>query len=217
MPGSSHLLLLGKVLARGRDLAVLDLGFGSGLFARRIRSSCRYLAGIELDPEAASEAAAFFDEAVTGDLLEGIAGPWKEPFDVVLAADVLEHLARPEALLAALRPLLRPDGALLLSLPNVANITVRLGLLFGRFTYGPRGILDGTHLRFYTRASGRTLLEENGYRVISVETTAMPVELALPALSRRPFAGAVRALALLAARAWPTLFGYQFVYEARIP
>jgi predicted TPR repeat methyltransferase len=208
-------LLLQKVLARGKRLAVLDLGFGAGLFARRIRESCRYLAGIELDAEAAREGASFFDQPVIGDLLEGIAGPWKEPFDVILAADVLEHLPRPEVLLAAVKPLLAPDGVFLVSLPNVANVTVRLGLLLGRFTYAPRGILDRTHLRFYTRASGRTLLEENGYRVLSIAPTAMPLELAFPALSRPPLASLTRALALLSARVWPTLFGYQLVYEAR--
>jgi predicted TPR repeat methyltransferase len=209
------MLLLEKVRARGKDLAVLDLGFGAGLLARRIRSACRYLAGVELDPEAAKEGAPFFDEPVTGDLLEGISGPWKEPFDVIVAGDVMEHLPRPEVLLGSLRRLLKPDGVLLLSLPNVANVTVRLGLLSGRFRYAPRGILDRTHLRFFTRATGRALLEESGYRVLSIDATAMPLELAFPALSRPPLAGVVRAATLAATRLWPTLFGYQFVYEAR--
>jgi len=208
-------LLLEKVLARGKGLAVLDLGFGAGLFARRVRPACRYLAGVELDPEAAIEGAPYFDEPVTGDLLEGISGPWKERFDVIVAGDILEHLPRPELLLDALKPLLAPDGVLLLSLPNVANVSVRLSLLFGRFTYRTRGILDRTHLRFFTRATGRALLEENGYRVASVGATAMPIELAFPALGRPPLARLVRGVFLAAARLWPTLFGYQFVYEAR--
>jgi SAM-dependent methyltransferase len=209
-------LLLERVLAHGKDLAVLDLGFGAGLLARRVRPACRYLAGVELDPEAAKEGAPFFDDPVTGDLLEGVSGPWKEPFDVIVAGDVLEHLPRPEVLLGSLKRLLKPDGVLLLSLPNVANVTVRLNLLFGRFHYAPRGILDRTHLRFFSRATGRALLEENGYRVLSIDATAMPLELALPALSRPPFAWAVRAATLAAASFWPTLFGYQFVYEARL-
>ncbi len=209
------MLLLEKVLARGKDLAVLDLGFGAGLLARRIRPVCRYLAGVELDPEAAKEGAPFFDDPVTGDLLEGISGPWKERFDVIVAGDVLEHLPRPGVLLDSLKPLLKADGILLLSLPNVANVTVRLGLLFGRFPYGPRGILDRTHLRFFTRATGRALLEQNGFHVLSVDATAMPIELAFPALARPPLAGLVRVAALFATRVLPTLFGYQFVYEAR--
>lgn len=210
------MVLLEKVLARGVDLAVLDLGFGAGLFAQRIRKACRYLAGVELDPEAAREAARFFDQPVVGDLLDGVSGPFRERFDVIVAGDVLEHLPRPEQLLLALKPLLKPGGLLLVSLPNVANVTVRLGLLFGRFTYAPRGILDRTHVRFFTRATGRALLEESGYRVTSVEATAMPLELAVPLLGRPPLAGVTRAAALSAARLWPTLLGYQFVYEARL-
>jgi len=209
------MILLEKVLARGSGLAVLDLGFGAGLLARRIRPACRYLAGVELDPEAAQEGARFFDQPVVGDLLDGISGPFRERFDVIVAGDVLEHLPRPEDLLSALRPLLKTDGVLLLSLPNIANATVRFGLLFGRFAYARRGILDRTHLRFFTQATGRALLEGNGYRVVSVDATAMPLELAVPALGRPPLAGLARAVALSAARLWPTLLGYQFVYEAR--
>jgi SAM-dependent methyltransferase len=151
---------------------------------------------------------------VTGDIFEGISGPWREPFDVIVAGDVLEHLPRPEDLLSALKPLLKPDGRLLVSLPNVANVTVRASLLLGRFPYADRGILDRTHLRFYTRASARRLLGESGFGVRWEAATAMPVELALPALGKPPLAGAVRAGARILSAAWPTLFGYQFVFEA---
>ncbi|MBK9063745.1 MAG: class I SAM-dependent methyltransferase [Acidobacteria bacterium] len=214
IPGSSHVILLERVLARGRGLAVLDLGFGAGHFGERIRPACRYLAGIELDPRAAAEGARFFDDAVTGDIFEGISTPWKEPFDVIVAGDVLEHLPRPGELLSALKPLLKSDGTLLVSLPNVANVTVRAALLAGRFPYADRGILDRTHVRFYTRASARGLLEGSGLRIGWETATAMPVELALPALGTPPLAGPVRAGARLLAAAWPTLFGYQFVFEA---
>ena len=202
------------MLARGRDLAVLDLGFGAGHFAERIRPACRYLAGVELDPGAAAEGARFFDDAVTGDIFKGISGPWRELFDVIVAGDVLEHLPRPGDLLTALKPLLKSDGTLLVSLPNVANVTVRAALLAGRFPYADRGILDRTHVRFYTRAGARALLENSGLRIGWETATAMPVELALPALGKPPLAGAVRAGARVLAAVWPTLFGYQFVFEA---
>ena len=92
---------------------------------------------------------------------------------------------------------------------------MRLGLLSGRFRYAPRGILDRTHLRFFTRRPAAPSSRRAGYRVAVDDATAMPVELAVPALSRPPLAGLVRAAALAAARLWPTLFGYQFVFEAR--
>jgi predicted TPR repeat methyltransferase len=214
IPGSSHAVLLGRILARPAGLSVLDLGFGAGLLARRIRAHCRYLAGVELDAGAAAEGARFFDDPVTGDIFEGISGPWKEPFDVIVAGDVLEHLPRPGDLLSALKPLLKSGGALLVSLPNVANVTVRASLLAGRFPYADRGILDRTHLRFFTLASARALLEDSGFRIGWETATAMPVELAVPALGRPPLAGPVRGGTRLLAHAWPTLFGYQFVFEA---
>ena len=208
-------MLARRILARPAGLAVLDLGSGAGLLARRIRAHCRYLAGIELDPEAAREGAQFFDQSVTGDLLEGVSGPWLEPFDVIVAGDVLEHLPRPERLLALLRPLLARDGILMASIPNVANVTVRVSLALGRFSYTDRGLLDRTHLRFYTRRTARALLEESGFRTFFETATPMPVELAVPLLGRPPLAAPARGAARVLAGAWPTLFGYQFVFEAR--
>ena len=142
------------------------------------------------------------------------AGEWEQPFDVVVCADVLEHLASPEALLARIHHWLHPEGILLVSIPNIANVSIRAALLFGRFRYTERGILDRSHLCFYTRSSARQLLD--GLRVsrASIEPTAMPYELALPSLSHAALAAPTRAFAQATARAWPTLFGYQFVFEA---
>lgn len=131
-----------------------------------------------------------------------------------MAGDVLEHLRDPGRALTLLRRFVKPEGVLLVSLPNVANVTVRFSLLLGRFDYAPRGILDATHLRFFTRRTGRALLESHGFRTVSVTATAMPAELAFPVLGRPPLAAAVRGAAVLMARIWPTLFGYQFVWEA---
>jgi hypothetical protein len=99
----------------------------------------------------------------------------------------------------------------------VANVTVRAALLLGRFPYADRGILDRTHLRFYTRRSARSLIEGGGLRVRGIAATAMPYELALPTFGRAPFRAPVCAFAAASARIWPTLFGYQFVIEAERP
>jgi hypothetical protein len=96
-------------------------------------------------------------------------------------------------------------------------VTVRAGLLLGRFPYAEKGILDRTHLRFYTRGSARRLLEDGGFRVQSVAATAMPYELAAPVLGRAPLAAPVRAFAAGSAKVWPTMFGYQFVIESERP
>ncbi|HLD78316.1 MAG TPA: methyltransferase domain-containing protein, partial [archaeon] len=90
----------------------------------------------------------------------------KGSYEAVLLADVLEHLREPERLLLRLKPRLTENGFLLVSIPNVANWKVRLQLVRGRWRYTDTGILDRTHLRFYTHRTARTLLEDAGYRIV---------------------------------------------------
>jgi predicted TPR repeat methyltransferase len=212
IPGSSHDLLRRRIRALPRGLRLLDLGAAGGHLGRAVRDRCAFLAGVEPDPGLPASCREGYDDWRRTDALS--AGAWDHPFDAVVCADVLEHLPRPEELLAQIRQWLRAEGTLFVSLPNVANLTVRLALLLGRFPYADRGILDRTHLRFYTRRSARQLIEAAGFRVRSVEATAMPCELAVPVLGRAPLSGPVRAFASGSARLWPTLFGYQFVIEA---
>lgn len=136
-------------------------------------------------------------------------------FDLILLQDVLEHLRAPDRLLRDCGHFLKPHGRIAVSLPNVANITVRWALLRGRFEYTPRGILDRTHLRFFTRRTARRLLEENGYEVLSQQDTVMPVELALGLSAGNLVMRALnRALRILTAL-MPGLMGYQTILLAR--
>ncbi len=215
IPGSSHDLLRRRIRSLPPGLRLLDLGAAGGHLGRAVRDRCAYLAGVEPDPALPASCREGYDVWRVADALS--AGEWDAPFDVVVCADVLEHLSRPEELLARIPAWLKPGGTLFVSIPNVANVTVRVALLFGQFPYTDRGILDRTHLRFYTRASARRLVEEAGLRIRSVAATAMPYELAAPALGRPPLSGPVRAFAIGSARVWPTLFGYQFVLEAERP
>ena len=171
------------------------------------------MAGLEADP-AVRPPAGVYDEWITDSLSADRS--WSRPFDVVVCADVLEHLPEPDAVLARIRRWMAPDGVLLVSLPNVANVAVRLALLAGRFEYAETGILDRTHLRFYTRRSARRLVENAGFRIRSARATPIPAELAIPLLARPPLRAPARAIAAAAAAAWPTLFGYQFVLEAEL-
>jgi len=215
IPGSSHDRLRRRVRALPPGLRLLDLGAAGGHLGRAVRDRCAFLAGVEPDPSLPPEAREGYDDWRRAGALE--AGDWDAPFDAVVCADVLEHLPRPEELLARIRNWLRPGGTLLVSVPNVANVTVRAALLAGRFAYAERGILDRTHLRFYTRRSARALIEDAGFRIRDIDATAMPYELAVAAFGRPPWRAPVRALASGSARVWPTLFGYQFVLEAERP
>ena len=212
IPGSSHDLLRRRILSLPPGLRLLDLGAAGGHLGRAVRSRCSYLAGVEPDSMLPQSAREGYDDWREVDALH--AGEWEKPFDAVVCADVLEHIADPSRMLARIHDWLHPEGVLLVSLPNVANVSIRAALLFGRFRYTDRGILDRSHLSFYTRSSARQLLEGAGFRVRAMEPTAMPYELAIPAVSRSPLVGMVRGIAQATASAWPTLFGYQFVFEA---
>ncbi len=215
IPGSSHDLLRRRIRALPAGLRLLDLGAAGGHLGRAVRDRCAFLAGVEPDAALPSSCRDGYDDWRACDAMS--AGSWDAPFDAVVCADVLEHLPRPEDLLERIRAWLVPGGTLLVSLPNVANVTVRAALLAGRFPYAERGILDRTHLRFYTRRSARALIESGGFRLRGIAATAMPYELAVGALGKPPLAGPVRAFAGASARLWPTLFGYQFVLEAERP
>jgi hypothetical protein len=104
---------------------------------------------------------------------------------VLLAAAVLEHLKHADRLLRQSRELLKPGAKVIVSLPNVAHYSMRLRLLRGKFDYEDYGIMDRTHLHFYTLSTGKQLLEQEGYRVESVHIVGSGLQNLFNALSRR--------------------------------
>jgi SAM-dependent methyltransferase len=135
-------------------------------------------------------------------------------YDAIVAADTLEHLADPERTLAMIHRALPPGGLVFVSVPNVANLTVRLALLCGRFDYQDRGILDRTHRTFFTRASLDRALVRAGFRVERRGVSTIPLPLALPRLPR-PLLALLSGLLDGVTRLLPTLFGYQLLAAAR--
>jgi glycosyltransferase involved in cell wall biosynthesis len=101
-------------------------------------------------------------------------------FDRILLLDVLEHLRNPARLLEDCKNLLADRGKLIVSVPNSVNLTVRLMILCGRFRYRDRGILDWSHLRFFTSRTVSELLEQHGYRITARHHTIMPLERVIP-------------------------------------
>jgi methionine biosynthesis protein MetW len=187
---------------------VLDIGCASGGLLALLRPRAAHLAGLELSPTAARAAAQIADEVVCG-ALEDAQLPF-EPgsFDLVVLADVLEHLADPAAGLARATGWCRAGGTVLVSVPNVAHWQARLTLLRGRWPQHDSGTFDAGHLRWFTRDALRALLGGAGLR--DVELHAI-----VPAL--RNHVGPAR-LADRAEPAWqalgrraPGLLGYQLV------
>lgn len=141
---------------------VLELGPATGYMTQTFKERGCAVVGIELDPEMAAMAEQFTERMIVGDIdrldLDSELG--EERFDAIVAADVLEHLRDPVKVLLALKKFLNPDGCFVISFPNVAHGSVRLSLLSGHFDYQDIGLLDSTHLRFFTRESFEELLDE---------------------------------------------------------
>ena len=140
IPGSSHEILRRRILALPPGLRLLDAGAAGGHLGRAVRGHCAFLAGVEPHPPDSDRAREGYDDWRETDALH--AGGWDAPFDAVLCADVIEHVTDPRALLALIRGWLKPGGVLLASLPNIANISIRLALLFGQFIQ----VLGNLHL-----------------------------------------------------------------------
>ncbi len=138
-----------------------------------------------------------------------------ERFTRAILLDVLEHLKRPETILDECHEVLDRDGQLIISMPNIANITVRLSLLFGQFNYTERGILDKTHLRFFTRKTARKMVESRGYQILEEQMTVIPVELICKMPARNPLMKSLNLLLRILTRMAPSLFGYQIMFVAR--
>jgi len=153
-----------------RGLRVLDLGCGGGHNGALLkRAGAREVVGVELHAGAAAQARKRLDVVVQGDLAHlDLAQLGDEPFDAILASDVLEHLAAPEAVLARVVTRLRPGGVVVVSLPNVAHVVVFANLLMKRWPRRSSGIFDRTHLRFFARRDMVRLLQGAGLRVLRV-------------------------------------------------
>jgi 2-polyprenyl-3-methyl-5-hydroxy-6-metoxy-1,4-benzoquinol methylase len=191
---------------------VLDVGCAGGYIAGALAKKGCTVVGVDSRPDPDAEAACdrFYVANLDGSEWE----PEEREFDYVLFGDVLEHLTD-TSMLARSRAWLAPRGRVIVSTPNVALWYMRLGLLGGQFEYTPRGILDETHVRLYTRASLRKLLAQAGFRVLEEDWTVIPLE---QLFERAPSESALMRwtdqIGYQLARLWPELFAYQFVVEA---
>jgi 2-polyprenyl-3-methyl-5-hydroxy-6-metoxy-1,4-benzoquinol methylase len=189
----------------GEHRRVLELGCSTGYISRLLKQCGCRVVGIECDPVAAHSAASVCDQVILADL-NGNA--WtehlEERFDVVLMGDVLEHLLHPDEVLRSVRQLLLPGGVIIVSLPNVVYWSQRLKTLFGKFDYQSIGLLDYTHLRFFTLRSAVALIENSGYRIVEFH----------PIIGGR-FCSRFRLLWQGLANLRPSLFGYQLLFRAQ--
>jgi 2-polyprenyl-3-methyl-5-hydroxy-6-metoxy-1,4-benzoquinol methylase len=147
---------------------LLDVGCNEGAFGAFIASRGTEVFGIEPNPDAAAIAATRLSDVVVGKYPEDF--PPSETFDCIVFNDVLEHMPEPELALEAARQQLTARGCIVASIPNVRSINVVAPLVLrGRWDYADWGILDRTHLRFFTKSTMRQFFEDAGYRVAQQE------------------------------------------------
>lgn len=152
---------------------VVEIGCGAGRFAaayRTINPTVRYL-GVELFEEAAQKAATQMDAVIIGNIeksnvfseLEKKLG--ESGIDVLVFGDVLEHLLDPWDILAKFKQIMSPNGCCVACIPNISHWTILAGLLHGEWNYSDFGLLDRTHLRFFTKKTMIELFQNTGWQV----------------------------------------------------
>ncbi len=215
-PDDSGMKLANLVTPNSR---VLDVGCGTGVITNTIRNvASAIIVGIEPDSERVNSARARGLEVHEGVLTQEFIES-QESFDFVVFADVLEHLSDPAEIVALAKTALKPGGAIIASIPNVAHWFVRTDLLFGRFDYQDCGIMDATHLRWFTQKTAVNLFERLGFQVGSLDFTVninlpdykrrLPWRWLSPSL-RRKVVGQLAAIR-------PSLFGCQHIIMAKLP
>src|SRR5688572_7655869 len=175
---SSHAVLLSQ-LEQGNRRRLLDVGAADGYLAQILTERGFEVTCLEANPVLAGRAQGKCAAVVISDLnrevprLDGV-------YDVMLYGDILEHLQAPLKVLTELNRNLAPGGMVLISVPNVAHLWMRMQLMAGRFEYAERGILDRTHLRFFTLKSFRQFVRDAGLKLEHIYTTPVPLPLVIP-------------------------------------
>ncbi len=209
---SSHYWILKLLERETNPLKILDVGTASGYLGETLRERGHRVIGIEREPATAEKAMGYYNSFHAADL-ETFKFPYQREFDYILFADVLEHLRDPAAVLRRCIPALKESGKIIISVPNVANIIGRLSLLFGRFEYMDRGILDRTHFRFFTLRNLKQMMNDVSCKVLEVVPTPLPVQIVFPCTEAN-FYAPIHEILFALTRSWKTLSAYQFVIVA---
>lgn len=224
--------------------SILDVGCGTGILGKKIKekySQCKVY-GIDNSKEAIILAQTRIDSAYVMNIEEQCKKKKalfeKKQFDVIIFADVLEHLQNPFFVLKYFKKFLKEEGIILISLPNIATWTIRSHLLFGNFAYTEKGILDKTHLHFYTIKTAKEYLHECGLYIQNIDITPNGIRVFLPwirqffswikkqnisvdeqIINSKMYALYNKYLTPLEtsiAKLWITLFAYQLVFITKI-
>jgi 2-polyprenyl-3-methyl-5-hydroxy-6-metoxy-1,4-benzoquinol methylase len=202
----SHATIL-RILKRYPRGKVLEVGCADGFFSEKI-AAFHEVWGVEVNSEDARKAGRFCKKVYIADIEEV---EIDEKFNIVLLADVLEHTRNPKRVLRKVAGWLAKGGIVIVSLPNVAHFSVRLSLLMGTFAYTTKGILDSTHLRFFTQKIAEDLFNQIGFTIIERDITPLPL-LEILNTRRGRLLDIYEEINYHFSKLWKTLFAYQFIF-----
>lgn len=199
----------------GRNKVVLDVGCSSGYLMKAIREDLGGVVdGVEVNAETAKLAAKYARKVYVGSIEDvEVVKQLSGKYNVLLFMDVLEHLRDPLSVLKNTRQLLSDDGYVIALIPNIANWRMRISLLMGKFDYQEQGLLDKTHLRFFTLKSLKAMFREAGYKITYLDFTlggAPPVLTGISKPGKNLLKGILKRIFLY----FPGLFAYQFIIKA---
>lgn len=207
----SHRLVFNMIDAGSK---VLDVGCATGYFARELSKKNGETWGVDSDKETVNKAGKYCKKTITANIdeIKKLPVP-KKYFDYVIILDVIEHLIHPENILEIIKPHLKKDGKVIISVPNIAHASVRWMLFKGGFQYTSTGILDKTHLHFYTKKSFEEALNKAGLKILKLSPTN--------GMCKVPFLYKITDRLPDSWQYWivckmPTLFSFQFIALAKV-
>lgn len=175
---NSHTVAIDFVIAHaaGRRLKILEVGCSTGYFGEALMEMGHEVWGVEVEPEPAKQAEEVLPKVFLGTIEDFIEAHAEVRFDVITFGDVLEHLVDPESVLKLCSSILTADGMVVASVPNVTHLGVRAMLMEGRWDYCELGLLDRTHLRFFSKKTTVELFHQAGYTVERLKSIKLPVQ-----------------------------------------
>lgn len=166
----SHFLVYSLI---GPYTNVLDLGCATGYFGKQLKEKNCRVWGVEIDQNAAKIALKYLEKVYTEDIKNISKMELKKSFfDYILLLDVIEHISDSEQIIKDLKKYLTKNGKIIISTPNIAHISIRQSLLFGKFEYTETGIMDRTHVHFFTKSSLIDLINKLNYKIEKIEYSA---------------------------------------------
>jgi 2-polyprenyl-3-methyl-5-hydroxy-6-metoxy-1,4-benzoquinol methylase len=212
-PRSSHQQIAN--LVRSLNLSpILDVGAAQGMLGEAMQGTGLVLDAVEANPQWAEQARPFYRNTWAS-IVEDAPLPSKE-YKLIVCADVLEHTPDPVSVLKRLREAATEDATFIISVPNVAHLSVRLMLLFGYFPKMERGILDRTHLQFFTKDTAKAMLQQAGLKTRAITGTPVPLdEVWKKGEGKLPFKIAQK-MQHVALAVSPRMFGMQWILVAGV-